>query len=134
MPAIFFGMIVIFFWIFVETLLLSTIGTTPGKSLLKTRLRTDENQRPGLIPAFKRSIRVWFFGQAIGFPFIFIFTYFCAYFELAKNKKTTWDRSLHMTITHEAIPIYRGVIAALIILVPIAVYLEQSYVSHSIYS
>lgn len=123
-----FGLISIFVWIFVESILLITWGTTPGKWLLNIQIKTNENKKPTLFNAFKRSIKVWFFGLAIGFPFISIFTLISAHSELTKNKITTWDKSEHFTITHKEIGIYRATIALfLLVLYPILVILAQFY-------
>lgn len=123
-----FGLISLFVWIFVESILLITWGSTPGKWLLNIQIKTNKNKKPSLFNAFKRSIKVWFFGLAIGFPFISIFTLISAHSELTKNKTTTWDKSEHFTITHKKIGIYRATIALfLLVIYPILVILAQFY-------
>ena len=122
-----FGILSLFIWVFVETLLLITWGTTPGKWLLNIKIKTNDNKKPSLGLVFKRSIKVWFFGLGIGLPFITLFTLFCAYFELNKNKKTTWDQSEHFSITHNPTPLIKITLAVFIIGTPISLNLYELY-------
>ncbi|WP_454782203.1 RDD family protein [Legionella sp. WA2022007384] len=129
LPDPIFVFIFLFLWIFVETILLTTWGTTPGKRLLNIRIKTTNDKKPQLLNAFRRSIKVWFFGMAMGIPFIAVFTLFCAYFELNKNKITTWDKSENFTITHQSISMYKIIIAVLILGIPIVLTIYELYAS-----
>lgn len=115
-----FGFLSLFSWIFVETLLLITLGTTFGKWLLRIQITANDGQKPTLPHAFKRSIKVWFFGLAMGIPFINLFTLISAHSGLSKNRITSWDKTEKFTITHGEINIYRGIVAWVIIITPIA--------------
>ncbi|HHF0524217.1 TPA: RDD family protein [Legionella anisa] len=127
LPQAIFGIISLFLWIYAETLFLTTWGTTPGKWLLNIQIKANDDKKPRLFNALRRSIKVWFFGLAMGIPFITVFTLFCAYFELNKNKITTWDKSEKFTITHKSISKYKVVIAVLILGVPIALNIYELY-------
>ncbi|HHF7349780.1 TPA: RDD family protein [Legionella feeleii] len=115
-----FGFLSLFAWVFVETLLLITLGTTFGKWLLRIQITANDGQKPTLPHAFKRSIKVWFFGLAMGIPFINLFTLISAHSGLSKNRITSWDKTEKFTITHGEINIYRGIVAWVIIITPIA--------------
>ncbi|STX41873.1 RDD family [Legionella donaldsonii] len=115
-----FGFLSLVAWIFVETLLLITLGSTFGKWLLRIQIIPNDGQRPTLPHAFKRSVKVWFFGLAMGIPFINLFTLISAHSNLSKNRITSWDKAEKFTINHGEINIYRGIAAWVIIITPIA--------------
>lgn len=116
--GIIFGLLSLFVWIFVETLLLITVGNTFGKWLLRIQITANESQKPTLSHAFKRSVKVWFFGLAMGIPFIDIFTLISAHSNLSKNRITSWDKAEKFTIKHGEINIYRIIIAWAIVIAP----------------
>jgi uncharacterized RDD family membrane protein YckC len=122
-----FGVMSLFCWIFVETILLITWGTTPGKRILNIRIHANHDPRPTALHAFKRSLKVWFFGLGIGVPFITVFTLFCAYFELNKNKVCTWDKSEQFTITHLPLSHYRIFATAFILVVSTALSIYATF-------
>jgi hypothetical protein len=93
----------IFFWVFVEALLLSTYGTTPGKALLSTIVHTISDGKPQLKEALSRSLRVWFFGFGIGFPIISFFTMIAGYNHLSQHGLTSWDRATKTQVLHAPI-------------------------------
>ncbi|WP_412754882.1 RDD family protein [Legionella donaldsonii] len=115
-----FGFLSLVAWIFAETLLLITLGSTFGKWLLRIQIIPNDGQRPTLPHAFKRSVKVWFFGLAMGIPFINLFTLISAHSNLSKNRITSWDKAEKFTINHGEINIYRGIAAWVIIITPIA--------------
>ncbi|KTD78795.1 RDD family protein [Legionella waltersii] len=122
-----FAVSCLFCWIFVETAFLITWGTTPGKWILNIRIQANNGQKPSVLHAFKRSVKVWFFGEGIGVPFISIFTLFCAYFELDKNKICTWDKSEQFTITHRPLSHYRIFAASMILVVSTALSIYATF-------
>jgi len=119
-----FTMIILFFWTWVESLFLSTIGTTFGKWLLKVHLSPKGNiKKITFSSALKRSFRVWFKGLAIGFPIVSLFTSIAAYSDLTKRGITSWDKDGGFKVTHEKI----GYIKISIILL---IYLAIVLLSH----
>ncbi|KTC83806.1 RDD family protein [Legionella brunensis] len=110
-----FGFVVLFMWVFVETLLLITLGTTFGKWLLKIQITTSDNKKPMFLHSFKRSLKVWFFGLAMGIPFVDIFTLISAYSDLTKRGMTSWDKSEKFIITHGEVSLLRIIIVWVII-------------------
>lgn len=101
------GMLVIFGWVFVEALLLSTWGTTPGKYLLKISLRDSRNQILSFNKAFKRSMYVWSAGMGIGYPILALVTLIMGYRTLNIQGITKWDEAGNLVVTHEKIGFIR---------------------------
>ncbi len=62
-PAL-FGVIILFAYIFIEAAMLSSWGATPGKALLRIRLRKDDGSKLSYGEALKRSFKVWQKGEA----------------------------------------------------------------------
>lgn len=114
-PLIFFPfftiMLIPLLWIPIESILLWTIGTTPGKWLLKIKLfsrgrRYDRNYLT-FQQAFKRSISVWFFGMGCGIPILQIITLIIAKIKLSHTGTTTWDKNCHLLVRTSGIGVLR---------------------------
>ncbi|HHV28863.1 RDD family protein [Acetivibrio mesophilus] len=88
-----------FIWALAEAKLMSTWGTTPGKWLLKIKVRTNDLEIPDFKTALKRSILVWILGMGLG-----IFTtvsYIFGYYELTRRGNVPWDRTTGCSVEHE---------------------------------
>lgn len=90
----------LFCWIFVEAILLSAYGATPGKAILATSVQASTGRNPRLAQALSRSVRVWFFGLGLGFPIITFVTMLAGYIRLSKNGVTSWDEATALTVVH----------------------------------
>jgi len=121
------GMIVLFGWVFAESALLSFFGTTPGKSLFKTRLALGESQSIPYSMALSRSFKVWWRGFGAGFPFINLLTLTHAETDLTANSITSWDREGGFIVTHEKIGIPRLVVATICLGLFFALYLVGAF-------
>jgi len=99
LPDAFLGMISFFSWIFMEASLLSLWGTTPGKWILRTELRSASG-RLTYSQALKRSVLVWFAGLGMGIPVVSIITLAVSYRTLVRDGTTLWDRREGFTVTH----------------------------------
>ena len=106
-------MILLFEWVFVESSLLSFFGTTPGKSLFRTRLVFGRSQSIPYSLALTRSFKVWWRGLAAGLPFVNLLTLINADNSLTENSITSWDREGGFAVTHERIGIPRLVVATI---------------------
>ena len=106
-----FGLAVFFAWVFIESLFLSTTGTTPGKWLFKIRLIPPSGETPDYSTAFSRSFKVWWLGFGIGFPLVSFITLLVSYNKLTKNGITRWDRDSGFTVAHERIGPLRVIFA-----------------------
>jgi len=113
-----FGLLILFLYVFVEPCMLSFWGTTPGKALLKVRLRKSNGNKPSYQEALSRSFKVWFRGLGLGIPIIALFTQISAYNELTKIGATSWDQDGDFKVYHQVIGAGR-VIAAIVILIAI---------------
>lgn len=105
-----FGIAAMFVWVFVESMLLSTIGTTPGKWLLKTKIVPPIGTQMNFSTALSRSFKVWWRGLGIGLPIASLITLILAHNSLTKNAIASWDRDDGLTVTHEKIGIIRTLV------------------------
>ena len=97
------SLIFIFAWIFVESFLLSTIHTTPGKWLLKTTLTKPTGPPISFSVAMERSFTVWWRGLGTGFPIASLITCALAYSRLTERRVTSWDQELGYEVSHATI-------------------------------
>jgi len=70
LPEFALGLAIPFVWLFLEALLLSTWGTTPGKWLFKTWVADAMGNRLSFMDALSRSFSVWFMGLGFGLPIV----------------------------------------------------------------
>jgi uncharacterized RDD family membrane protein YckC len=87
-----FAMSTVLLWIPVEAVLLTTWGYTPGKALLRVRVRKGLRDLPSFDDSFRRSLRVWWRGEGTGFPLFFLFTGGWAHGNFKIIGTTSWDR------------------------------------------
>ncbi|HVN34672.1 MAG TPA: DnaJ domain-containing protein [Casimicrobiaceae bacterium] len=85
-------------WVAVETLLMASLGTTPGKWLFGCYLQfsisdayANRSMQSQLLRAFKRSLRVWWEGMGCGFPLLAPILIAIAYERVVENQETDWD-------------------------------------------
>lgn len=90
---------VYFIWILLEAQFLSTWGTTPGKWLLKTKVRDANNDKLSLKTALIRGFLVWFVG--LGMTIFTPITEAIAYSNLKNKGVTVWDKHLNCNVIHE---------------------------------
>jgi hypothetical protein len=93
-------LVVLAVWLLVESFLLATFGTTPGKALMNIRLSRADGHELTLHQAFARSGRVWFFGMGAGLPIANLVMMVLAYRRLMREGATSWDREGGLVITH----------------------------------
>lgn len=110
-PGYFLLMISGIAWILVEAMFLSYFQTTPGKSLLKTKIAFASGKPIGFWQALSRSLKVWWLGLGMGFPLVTLITQIVAYVQLTKNGATSWDKEGGFTVTHETIGALRVLLA-----------------------
>jgi hypothetical protein len=106
-----FGIVLLIIWIFVEALLLSTFGTTPGKWLLKIRLISLSGSPISYSSALSRSIGVWWGGLGIGVPIVSLVTLIVAHGRLTRNATTSWDKEDGFVVSHEQVGVGRTLAA-----------------------
>lgn len=86
--------------VFIEALLLSAWGTTPGKAFLGIKVETASGTKPTYSQALSRSFMVWLIGQGLYIPIVSIITELVAYGKLTSEGQTTWDRSTGLRVRH----------------------------------
>ena len=135
-PLIFFPFFTIILipllWVPIESILLWTIGTTPGKCLLKIKLysrrrRYDSNYLT-FQQAFRRSICVWFFGMGCGIPILQIITLIIAKIKLNHTGTTTWDKNCHLIVRHSRIGVLRIFIIILFFIIVFFILISLSLI------
>ena len=94
-------------WIPVEALLITAVGTTPGKwlfgiylqfSISNAYARRDTTSQ--LLRGLRRATRVWVEGTACGFPLLAPVLVAVAYEKLAERQETDWDFAEDCLVTH----------------------------------
>lgn len=122
-PVFLFGIITIlpvFLWAFVEALLLSSFGTTPGKWLLKIKITQLSGGPITYSQALRRSLKVWWRGMGTGYPIAYLITLAVAYGRLTRNGITSWDKEGGFSVTHEKVGAVRVISAVAFFLAIIA--------------
>lgn len=102
-------------YIFVEPMMLSTWGSTPGKALLNIRLRREDGNRLSYSDALNRSFQVWLRGCGAGIPIVALFTQIGAYNRLRNEGKTSWDHDGHYRYIHKDISSVRIIVVTLVL-------------------
>jgi hypothetical protein len=107
----------IFIYVFVEPVMLCSWGTTPGKELLRIRLRRQNGTKLSYSQALSRSFSVWIKGLGLGIPLVSLFTLVSSYNHLTKKGVTTWDRDGNFSVSHRVISPVRGTIIVLFFII-----------------
>jgi uncharacterized RDD family membrane protein YckC len=126
-PSYALGIIFCFIWIPIETILLTTVGTTLGKTLLGIKVRTADGNKLLFKQALKRSFIVWWKGQGAGVPVLSLICNINAYQSLIFYiGKTKWDRDLDIVVTHRNKTLWNEIIIYLILLISIYLRFESA--------
>jgi hypothetical protein len=108
------GVLLLVLYNFVEPLMLSTIGTTPFKALLRIRVRNNDGSKPSYFNALSRTFSVWIRGQGLGIPIAALVTSIMSYSRLSNDGITSWDQSGGFTVSHQTIQWWRWLVLFLI--------------------
>ncbi len=100
--GIFATLFVLSLWIFIEALLLASLGTTPGKFLLSTYVKDIRGNNLTYSNALSRSFQVFMRGLAFGITPFHLITMIIAYRNLTSNQlgMATWDREGYYRVRH----------------------------------
>ena len=112
-----FGIVSIFIYVFIEALLLSTFGTTPGKWLFRINLAHASGKSISYSQGLARSLKVWWRGLGICFPIVCLVTQIIANERLKRFGITSWDREGGFVLSHEKIGIGRILVAIVILFI-----------------
>ncbi|HOQ38093.1 MAG TPA: RDD family protein [Acetivibrio sp.] len=120
-----------FIWALAEAHLIYTWGTTPGKWLFNTEVKTYNLKKPDLFASIKRSILVWALGTGMGiFSSI---TYLISYFILTRRGYTIWDRYAECVVIHKKMSENRVLAAVFVIVGLIIVNLAFGFINAIFY-
>ena len=100
-------LLLLFYLIFFEPMMLSSFGTTPGKVLLGIKIRDLSGKKISYTTGMRRGFLVWIYGMGIGIPLITLFTMTVAYSKLRRNGITGWDEKCEISIIHDQLSIFR---------------------------
>jgi uncharacterized RDD family membrane protein YckC len=100
-------------WILLEPFMLTVFGTTLGKALVNTKLRTVDGEPIDFSTAFQRSIFVNAAGMGLGLPLINFICFCFSYFDLKRNGLSTWDRQIGTVVLYGKVSVFRLVLASL---------------------
>lgn len=78
-------------WLFVEALIISISGTTPGKWLFNIYVLDKTGNKLNYNTALARSFMVFYRGMGLGIPIISLFTLIKAYDKVTTNVFASWD-------------------------------------------
>lgn len=87
-----FAVAVLPFALFLDALVVSIFGNSPGKALAGIEVREFRGGRPTLGTLAERNGRLWYSGLALGFGMIALFTFAHAKRVLDRGDITSWDR------------------------------------------
>jgi|LSQX01.1.fsa_nt_gb tetratricopeptide (TPR) repeat protein/uncharacterized RDD family membrane protein YckC len=114
-------------WVPVETVLLCSLGTTPGKWLLNISIRDEYGKKLVPVKAFKRSLLVWLCGTWAGIPVLSVIGLVNSYTRLRKGI-TIWDSKTPSIIKHNYLyPAKVLTTIALICVIGISQYIIPNY-------
>jgi uncharacterized RDD family membrane protein YckC len=109
----FWWMVTIFLWALIEALLMATWGATPGKWVLKIRVRDEKEEKLSFSESLNRSLSVWFLGMGGGIPIVTLVTMIVAAVKLNSRGVTIWDRRGKLRVMHRKVGIIRVLIVIL---------------------
>jgi hypothetical protein len=112
--------IILFIWVFLESIWLSTAGTTPGKFLYHISLRDNKGQKLNFISAFRRSLTVFIFGLCAGVPVFSLLALAYSYITFTQKGVTKWDKEYNCQLTYMKIGVIRLILIGLVLLVTLA--------------
>lgn len=103
-------------FLIIEALLLSTVGTTPGKFLMGVRINKKIGQSITFSEAMKRTWSVWFRGLGLNIPLITLFTLISSYQHLSREGITSWDEKGQFVVVTEPMGTIRTLISVVFFL------------------
>lgn len=98
-------------WVPIETLLMITWGSTPGKWLLSTEVKRGYARRLSFRSAFRRSFSVYFRGIGMGILIINVLCMLNAFYRLRLLQTTTWDQEAGTVVVQHHLAKWRYYLA-----------------------
>jgi len=123
------GIGLLFVYIFAEAIMLSSWGTTPGKALLRIRLRRQDGRKLSFSEGLMRAFHVWILGEGLGFPVVALVTEIIAYRRLRRKGRTTWDDEGHFAYFHRTVGPLRTIATILVLLCFASIWIWEKLVN-----
>ncbi len=114
------GLATVMGWLVIEAVALAAVGTTPGKALLKVKVRRRDGRLLDFPGSLNRAFDVWLKGLGMGLPVVVIVTELLAYRRLTRTGVTSWDESGDVLVSHGRIGPARIALAAALLLAALA--------------
>jgi len=108
------ALLLLFYLIFFEPMMLSSFGTTPGKVFLGIEIRALSGKKISYATGMKRGFLIWIYGMGIGIPLIALFTMTFAYNKLKRNGITSWDEKCGINVIHDQLSIFKVILFIII--------------------
>jgi uncharacterized RDD family membrane protein YckC len=106
-PEIALTFLSLFICIFLDTLILYIFETTPGKAILKIKIKNINGGKINFTQALRRSFGVWVRGLGFGIPIISFICILVSYFDLRRNGITKWDQKSGLVTVHGTVGVFR---------------------------
>lgn len=97
---------------FYEAACLALFSATPGKAMLRVRVTRPDGSRLSYGAALGRAFQVFIRGLGLGIPLVAFVTQIVGYQNLSRDGTTTWDRDGNHLVSHQSIPVWRGLLVA----------------------
>ena len=98
---IFGSILAIFIWIPVEALMLSTVGTSPGRWMAGLRVVGKDGKKLSLGDSLTRTVNLSFWGLAFAVFPIALITLYSAYKRLKLTGETRWDAAAESDVLYK---------------------------------
>lgn len=100
----------------VEAFMLSQVGTTPGRALLRIQVRRLDGGLPLFSQALRRSFQVFLKGLALGLPLVYLLAMAWWRLNLLQKGVTPWDEANETRVEHGEPEIWRFLVLGGVIL------------------
>ncbi|MHC4380447.1 MAG: RDD family protein [Planctomycetota bacterium] len=124
-----YSMMFLLSYAFVEPILITTFGTTPGKALFRIRLRNRDGSILNYRQAFDRSLKVYLRGEGLGIPILALFLHMRAYSTLMSDGITSWDKEGGVVVEHDSLSPARNLVLTGIVLTLVGIILWAQGIS-----
>ena len=110
------GMIALPLVLVVDALLLSLLGTSPGKAIVGLKVVDMEMRKLSTEAALRRNVLLYLKGLAGGIPLLNLIGYGKGHADLAERGFTTWDEATDSRVIENGYHIARATVAAVVVI------------------
>lgn len=101
--------------VLLEVLVVRVAGTTPGKALLRVRLRRADGGRLSMADSLQRALRLFVVGEGMFLLFVSVACMAFSYQRLVNRGTTWWDQAGRLAVQHGHVGPARALVAAAVI-------------------